>query len=95
MLYYIMLIFIVYGLLSPIYFRIFRGKLSNEKYFSVTWLTAPYLVSYFYCNVFLIFLLAILNILGYVLIVTNKSKHLYDGLLFFISAVIIVLFYKL
>jgi len=95
MLYYAALIFIIYGLLSPIYFRILRGRLSNEKYFLTAWITAPYLVSYFYCNIFLIFLLAIFNILGYILLIANKTKHLYDGLLFFISAVIIVLFYKL
>lgn len=87
---------VVYGILTPIYGSIFRGKLSNEKGFYAAWLTAPFLVAYFYSypqHELLLPLLIILNIIGYYLVVTNRFNYL--TLLFFITAILGQLIYSL
>ncbi|MBW9140305.1 MAG: hypothetical protein K1T65_01090 [Candidatus Aramenus sp.] len=94
--YYAFLIMLVYGLLSPIYFRLLKGKLSNEKGFYVVWVTAPFLASYFYLSSSILYVpLIAINTLGYYLVYKGITSHISDGLLFLLTSVIIMLFYKL
>ncbi len=94
--YYAFLIMLIYGILSPLYFRVLKGKLSNERAFYVVWVTAPFLASYFYLpSLFLFLPLIAVNALGYYLVYRGRTSHISDGLLFLLTSVIIMLFYKL
>lgn len=68
---------IIYGILTPVYARILRGKISNEKAFYITWVTAPFLVAYFYLQTIMTLpILIFFNIIGYVITLNKKYKFL-------------------
>ncbi|AHC51639.1 hypothetical protein SUSAZ_06590 [Sulfolobus acidocaldarius SUSAZ] len=83
-----------YGILTPIYQVILREKISNVKGFYLAWITAPFLVGYFFYSTLVeVFLLLIFNVIGYIIVLKNKYKYIFPLLLF--SAVIIQIFYIL
>ncbi|ARM76511.1 hypothetical protein B6F84_11100 [Acidianus manzaensis] len=92
----IVIIFLIYGLLSPIYSYFIKPNLSNEKGFLVSWSLAPFLVSYVYSiQLYLTVILLLANILILYLILKNRTRYLWNGLLFLILSFIIELFYKI
>ncbi|WP_338601596.1 hypothetical protein V6M85_00445 [Sulfolobus tengchongensis] len=86
-------IFLIYGLLSPIYSRFLRNKVSNETLFLVAWSLAPHLVALFYSSSLLVVLLVLLS-LGINLFVVYKRKFriIYSGATFLFMAIIIQIF---
>ncbi|BCU71238.1 hypothetical protein KN1_25350 [Stygiolobus caldivivus] len=73
---------LVYGILTPIYTYALEGKLSNEKAFYFAWVTAPFLVAYFYVkSIMFIPLLLIFNIIAYIIVFNNKYKYIVSVLL--------------
>ncbi|EHP68382.1 hypothetical protein MetMK1DRAFT_00028140 [Metallosphaera yellowstonensis MK1] len=90
-------VFIVYGILSPLYYRLLRGKLSNEVAFLVTWVTAPFLASYpfFYSDLVVLLVLLMINLVGYLLIIKHRYKYIYNGIIFLLVPVVTILIFKL
>ncbi|MEM4114695.1 MAG: hypothetical protein QXP59_01605 [Saccharolobus sp.] len=87
------LIFLIYGILSPIYFSILKNKISNEKLFLLAWVLAPHLVSIAYSPSLLILFLILLSLFSNILLIhENKFKIIYSGSTFLIMAVIIQIF---
>ncbi|AWR97742.2 hypothetical protein DFR86_09420 [Acidianus sulfidivorans JP7] len=91
------IIFLVYGILSPIYYHFIKPNLSNEKGFLISWTLAPFLVSYVYSflQVYVIAVLVPLNILAIFLVLKQQTKYIWNGLLFLLLSFIIALFYKI
>ena len=87
------LIFLIYGILSPIYFSVLKNKISNEKLFLLVWALAPHLVSIVYSPSLLILFLILLSLFSNILLIhKNKFKIIYSGSTFLIMAVIIQIF---
>jgi len=90
------LIFFIFGILTPIYHTILKGKLSNETAFIITWVTTPHLVSYFYYMTIFEFLTIIISyILNLLLIYFNKKRYIINGSTLLIVGIIIALFNNL
>ncbi|MEM0173847.1 MAG: hypothetical protein QXV69_00765 [Sulfolobaceae archaeon] len=92
----IALVFFIYGILTPLYYYILKGKLSNEKAFIITWITAPHLINYFYSNnLFQYLIVSISYILNILIIYFNKRKLIINGSTLLGAGVIIALFNNL
>lgn len=87
------IVFLAYGLLSPIYSRFFKDKISNERLFLVAWSLAPHLVGLIYSPSFFIALLVLISLCVTLFIVyKGKFRIIYSGIIFLFMAVIIQIF---
>lgn len=90
-------IFLIYGILSPVYFAILKGKLSNEKAFLFTWTLSPFIISYVYNCIFTFYYILIISnfIFVYASLNDKLSKYLWNGVLFLVLAFLIEFIYKI
>ncbi|BAB66252.1 hypothetical protein [Sulfurisphaera tokodaii] len=88
-----LLIFVIYGILTPIYAKILDSKLSNQRAFYIAWTTAPYLVAYFYSPLVFYPFLVIFNIISYTFALKRKINLLIIAL--FSTAILGELIYSL
>jgi hypothetical protein len=89
------LIVFIYGILTPLYYNLLKGKLTNEKAFLITWYTAPFLISYFYTKLGIIPIIIFFHLFCYILIIYNKFKYIKSGYILIALSIIMILFNKL
>jgi hypothetical protein len=87
--------FTAFAFLSPIYWKLLQGKLSNARAFLTTWVTAAFYIAYVYSlpRLSMILLLATFNAVAYWLIALGRYNSIKNGLFFALLAVLVLTYY--
>ncbi|MEM0012560.1 MAG: hypothetical protein QXY87_04470 [Saccharolobus sp.] len=87
------IVFLAYGLLSLIFSRFLKDKISNERLFLVAWSLAPHLVGLIYSPSDLITLLVLTSLcINLFIVYKGRFRIIYSGVTFLFMAVIIQIF---
>ncbi len=91
------LVFLIYGILSPIYFTILKGKLSNERAFLLAWTLSPFIISYVYDCIFIFYYILVLSNIIFIYMILNEKlrRYLWNGVPFLLLAFLIEFIYKI
>ncbi|BCU68500.1 hypothetical protein HS7_19370 [Sulfolobales archaeon HS-7] len=92
---FIFIVLITFTLITPLYFRLLYGKLSNVKAFAFAWTTAFYYISYiFNYGVIPAFIaLVLLNVSSYFLIIKEHITLISTGIIFLLTICVLVIIY--
>ncbi|BBG23795.1 hypothetical protein IC006_1090 [Sulfuracidifex tepidarius] len=89
-----MFLFLFYTLASYPYHVFLNNKLSNEKAFLFTWLTSPFIVSYFFIyNIYAVFMI-IIQLISYIVLFKYKLYSIiYYGIPFLATFLYLLLLF--
>ncbi|EZQ07107.1 hypothetical protein CM19_05685 [Candidatus Acidianus copahuensis] len=88
------LLFLIYGISSPLYYTALKGKLSNERGFWSVWVSSPFLISYFFSTIIYIIALSVINII-YIIFLPKLFNYVKNGLLLISIGILWEIIYKL